>query len=105
MANLLAFQPDEQIAQVLDLRDYEVAPYLVLATKKGLVKKTMLTDYDSPRSAGVIAINLREDDELISAELVLRRGRPAAGQQQGAVHPVHRHGRVAAADGPGHLAA
>ncbi|WP_034266854.1 DNA gyrase subunit A [Actinospica robiniae] len=69
VANLLAFQPDERIAQVLDLRDYEVSPFLVLATKKGLVKKTPLKDYDSPRSAGVIAINLREDDELVSAEL------------------------------------
>jgi DNA gyrase subunit A len=69
VANLLAFQPDEKIAQVLDLRDYEVSPFLVLATKKGLVKKTPLKDYDSPRSAGVIAINLREDDELVSAEL------------------------------------
>jgi DNA gyrase subunit A len=70
VANVLAFQPDETIAQVLDLRDYGVAPYLVLATKKGLVKKTALGDYDSPRSGGVIAINLREDDELIAAELV-----------------------------------
>jgi DNA gyrase subunit A len=70
VANLLAFQPDEHIAQVLDLRDYEVAPYLVLATKRGLVKKTALKDYDSPRSGGVIAINLRDDDELIAAELV-----------------------------------
>jgi DNA gyrase subunit A len=70
VANVLAFQPDETIAQVLDLRDYEIAPYLVLATKKGLVKKTALKDYDSPRSGGVIAINLREDDELIAAELV-----------------------------------
>ena len=70
VANLLAFQPDESIAQVLDLRDYEVAPYLILATKKGLVKKSALSDYDSTRSGGVIAINLREDDELIAAELV-----------------------------------
>jgi DNA gyrase subunit A len=70
VANLLAFQPDEQIAQVLDLRDYEVAPYLVLATKQGWVKKTKLSEYDSPRSAGLIAINLREDDELIAARLV-----------------------------------
>ena len=69
VANVLAFQPDETIALVLDLRDYEVAPYLVLATKRGLVKKTALKDYDSPRSGGVIAINLREDDELIAAEL------------------------------------
>ena len=70
VANLLAFQPDETIAQVLDLRDYGVAPYLVLATRQGLVKKTRLTEYDSPRTGGVIAINLREDDELISAQLV-----------------------------------
>jgi DNA gyrase subunit A len=55
---------------VLDLRDYQVAPYLVLATKRGLVKKTRLEDYDTNRSAGVIAINLRDGDELVSAQLV-----------------------------------
>jgi DNA gyrase subunit A len=75
VANLLAFQPDEQIAEILAIRDYEAVPYLVLATKSGLVKKTSLKDYDSPRSGGVIAINLRQmddgrDDELIGAELV-----------------------------------
>ncbi|WP_423182964.1 DNA gyrase subunit A [Arthrobacter sp. NyZ413] len=70
VANLLAFQPDEHIAQVLDLRDYEQAPYLVLATKSGLVKKTRLEDYDTNRTAGVIAINLRDEDELVSAQLV-----------------------------------
>ena len=71
VAGLLSFQPDEQIAQVLAIRDYEQAPYLVLATRDGLVKKTRLGDYNSPRQAGVIAINFREDDdELIGAELV-----------------------------------
>ena len=71
VAGLLSFQPDEQIAQVLAIRDYEQAPYLVLATRNGLVKKTKLADYNSPRQAGVIAINFREDDdELIGAELV-----------------------------------
>jgi DNA gyrase subunit A len=75
VANLMAFQPGERIAQVLDLRDYEQAEYLVLATRRGLVKKTRLTEYDSNRSGGVIAINLREDedgrsDELVSARLV-----------------------------------
>jgi DNA gyrase subunit A len=75
VANLLAFQPDETIAQIIDLKDYEVAPFLVLATKRGLVKKTRLTEYDSNRTGGLIAINLREDedgvgDELISARLV-----------------------------------
>jgi DNA gyrase subunit A len=71
VAGLLSFQPDEGIAQVLAIRDYEQAPYLVLATRNGLVKKTRLGDYNSPRQAGVIAINFREDDdELIGAELV-----------------------------------
>jgi DNA gyrase subunit A len=70
VAGLLSFQPDERIAQVLAIRDYDQAPYLVLATKSGLVKKTKLSDYNSPRQAGVIAINFREDDdELIGAEL------------------------------------
>jgi DNA gyrase subunit A len=71
VANLLAFQPDETIAQVLAVRDYEEAPYLVLATRNGMVKKTKLTEYDSPRTGGLIAVNFRnEDDELIGAELV-----------------------------------
>ena len=70
VANLLAFQPDETIAQVLALRDYEQAPYLVLATRGGMVKKTKLTEFDSNRTGGVIAINLKDDDELIGAELV-----------------------------------
>jgi DNA gyrase subunit A len=71
VAGLLSFQPDENIAQVLAIRDYEQAPYLVLATRNGLVKKTRLADYNSPRQAGVIAINFRDDDdELIGAELV-----------------------------------
>ncbi|MEU8382709.1 DNA gyrase subunit A, partial [Streptosporangium sp. NPDC048865] len=70
LANLLAMQPDEVVMEVLDLRDYEVAPYLVLATRSGLVKKTRLSEYDSPRTGGLIAINLREDDEVIAARLV-----------------------------------
>ncbi len=70
VANLLALQPDEQIAQVLDIRDYGVAPYLVLATRGGLVKKTALTEYDTNRTGGIIAINLREGDELVQALLV-----------------------------------
>ncbi|WTL13860.1 DNA gyrase subunit A [Kribbella sp. NBC_01505] len=70
VAGLLSFQPDEEIAQVLTLRDYEQEPYLLLATKRGLVKKTALTDYDSARQSGIIAVNFRdEDDELIGAEM------------------------------------
>lgn len=75
VANLLAFQPEEHIAQVLAIRDYEVADYLVLATKSGLVKKTPLKLYESSRTGGIIGINLREDeagnpDELVSAQVI-----------------------------------
>jgi DNA gyrase subunit A len=70
VANILGFQPDERIAQVMTIKDYAAAPYLVLATKFGLVKKTALTEFDSNRSGGVIAINLRDGDELISAALM-----------------------------------
>jgi DNA gyrase subunit A len=69
VANLLAFQPDEHIAQVMQIKDYNAAPYLVLATKSGLVKKSKLTDFDSNRTGGLIGINLREGDELVGAEL------------------------------------
>ncbi|MCS0500085.1 DNA gyrase subunit A [Protaetiibacter mangrovi] len=70
VANLLALQPDEQIAQVLDIRDYGVAPYLALATRGGYIKKTALTEYDTNRTGGIIAINLNEGDEVVSALLV-----------------------------------
>ncbi|MER7268796.1 intein-containing DNA gyrase subunit A [Micromonospora carbonacea] len=70
VANLLAFQADEQIAQIIEIPNYQVAPYLVLATKNGLVKKTRLEEFDSNRSGGVIAINLRDEDELVGAALV-----------------------------------
>ena len=70
LANLLAMQPDEKIASVLDIRDYQQAEYLLLATKRGLVKKTALEAYDTSRSGGVIAIKLKDGDEVISALLV-----------------------------------
>jgi DNA gyrase subunit A len=70
VANLLAMQPDEEIAEILDIRDYEAAKYLVLATRDGLIKKTALSEYDTNRSGGIIAIKLREEDELVSALLV-----------------------------------
>lgn len=69
VANLLEFQPGEQIAQVIQIQSYEDAPYLVLATSHGRVKKSRLTDYDSPRSGGLIAINLNEGDRLVGAQL------------------------------------
>ncbi len=69
VANLLAFQPGEEIAQVLAIKDYDQADYLLLATRNGLVKKTRLREYDSPRTGGLIAINLREGDQLVGAAL------------------------------------
>ena len=69
VANVMAFQPGEKIAQVLAVRDYSSGAYLVLATKSGLVKKTRLGEYDSPRSGGLIAVNLRDGDELVGAGL------------------------------------
>jgi DNA gyrase subunit A len=70
VANLLAFQPDEEIAQVLAMPDFESSDYLVMATRKGLVKKTKLSEYDKNRQGGIIAINLTDDDELIAARQV-----------------------------------
>src|SRR4051794_19359812 len=69
VANLMAFQPGEEIAQVLAIENYETWPYLVLATRGGLVKKTKLSEYDSPRTGGLIAVNLRDGDELVGAGL------------------------------------
>ena len=70
VANLLAFKPDETIAQVIAIRDYNEGLYLVIATQSGMVKKSPLGEYDSPRSGGLIAINLKDSDEVVSAALV-----------------------------------
>ncbi|RKS90224.1 DNA gyrase subunit A [Microbacterium sp. AG790] len=75
VANLLALQPGEEIAQILDIRDYKVAQYLVLATRDGKIKKTFLSEYDTNRQGGIIAIRLRgqdeeDGDEVVSALLV-----------------------------------
>ena len=75
VANLLQFGPDETIQTVLSIPNYEVAKYLVLATRSGKVKKTALAEYDSPRQGGLIAVRLMTDengenaDELIGAAL------------------------------------
>lgn len=70
VANLLAFKPTEKIAQVISLRDYLSLPYLVIATRSGMVKKSPLLEYDSNRSGGLIAINLKEGDEVVSAATI-----------------------------------
>ena len=70
VANLLAFKPDESIAQVIAIDSYASHPNLVIATRSGIVKKSPLSEYDSPRSGGLIAINLKDNDEVVSASLV-----------------------------------
>ena len=103
VANLLAFQPDERIAEVLAIPDYSVAPYLVIATRSGLVKKSLLTDY----RLGPLRRDHRDQPARgrrgHRGQPGLPRGRPAAGQPEGPVHPVPRQRRHHAADGPGHL--
>jgi DNA gyrase subunit A len=75
VANLLALQPDERVVEVIDLKDYKRAPYLVIATKDGLVKKTDLELYDTSRTGGIIAIKLRKGDEVVNAMLVGKKDR------------------------------
>jgi len=70
VANLLSLAPDEHVVEVLDLRDYEQAKYLILATRGGVVKKSRLTDFDSSRSTGLVAITIRDEDGVVSAQLV-----------------------------------
>ena len=107
VAGLLSFQPDERIAQVLAIRDYEQAPYLVLATRNGPGQEDPARATTTrPRQAGVIAINFRDDDdELIGAELVRSGRRHPADLAQGPGDPVPRRRQPAAADGPGDVRA
>jgi DNA gyrase subunit A len=70
VANLLAFKPDEAIASVIAIKDYQSLPYLVIATRGGIVKKSALTEYDSNRTGGLIAISLKDGDEVVSASAI-----------------------------------
>ena len=70
VANLLSLAPEEQVVEVQDLRDYSQDKYLVLATRNGVIKKSRLADYDSSRSTGLVAITLRDEDDVVSAQLV-----------------------------------
>jgi DNA gyrase subunit A len=73
VANLLAFKPDETIAQVIAIPNYEVFPYLVLATRSGITKKSPLAEYDSARTGGLIAINLKDGDEVVDAAVITNK--------------------------------
>ena len=104
VANLLAFQPDEQIAQVLDVATTTSSPTSCSPPRAAWSRRPGC-DYDSPRTGGLIAINLREGDELVGADLASPDRRPAAGLAQGPVGAVPRDRRAAAADGPGDVRA
>ena len=103
VANLLAFQPDERIAEVLALQDYEVAPYLVLATASGLVKKSRLSEFDSHQAGRHHRDQPARGRRGDRGQAGLARPGPAAGQPACAGDQVPGQRRRAAADGPGHL--
>ena len=103
VANLLAFQPDEQIAEVLTLRDYAVAPYLVLATRSGLVKKSRLAEYDSVRVRRPDRRQPPGGRRGDQRRAGVAGAGPAAGQQGRAGAAVQRLRRPAPPDGPGDL--
>jgi DNA gyrase subunit A len=73
VANLLAFKPNELIASVISISDYTTLPYLVIATKSGVVKRSPLAEYDSPRTGGLIAITLKEKDEVVAASALTNK--------------------------------
>ncbi|MBM3743301.1 MAG: DNA gyrase subunit A [Actinobacteria bacterium] len=73
VANLLAFKPNEAIASVISITDYTSLPYLVMVTKAGIIKKSPLEEYDSPRTGGLIAITLKEKDEVVAASALSKK--------------------------------
>ncbi|MEA2486537.1 MAG: gyrase subunit [Actinomycetota bacterium] len=73
VVNVVAMRPDDRVAAVIDTRDYETNRYLLIATKRGMVKKTLFREYDSSRREGIIALNLRDGDEVV-------RVRPSSGK-------------------------
>ena len=68
--NMLLLNPDEKITAMIPFKDYEENQYLIMATKEGLVKKTSVMEYENIRKSGLIAVNLREEDELIGVKLI-----------------------------------
>jgi DNA gyrase subunit A len=68
IVNILPFAPKEKVAAIIAVKEYNDRQYLIMATKKGLIKKTVITAYNTPRKDGIIAINIRNGDELIGVE-------------------------------------
>jgi DNA gyrase subunit A len=84
LVNLLSLGPDERVSAVLPVRSYDEGGYVVLSTKRGLIKKTDLESYSNPRRGGIIAINVRKGDELIGA---------TRSSGQGEILVVSHHGK------------
>lgn len=68
VVNVVPMRPEDKVAAVIDMRDYESYKYLLIATKRGMVKKTLFRDYDSSRKEGIIALNLNDGDEVVRVE-------------------------------------
>ena len=83
IVNLLPLEAGEQIATMIPVKEFTEDKYLIMATKQGIIKKTNLTEYDTSRKNGIIAINLREDDELINVRLVVEDEEIVMGTQSG----------------------
>jgi DNA gyrase subunit A len=100
IVNLLPLKPGEKVNAVIPIKDFGEARYLLFATRKGLVKKTLLSEYESSRKTGLIAIGLREEDELIAVRLVDREDQVLLGTLEGmgirfSVDDVSTMGRTA----------
>lgn len=100
IVNLLPLKPGEKVNAVIPIKDFGEARYLLFATRNGLVKKTLLSEYESSRKAGLIAIGLREEDELIAVRLIDREDQVLLGTLEGmgirfSVDDVSTMGRTA----------
>jgi DNA gyrase subunit A len=85
VVNVVPMRPDDKVAAVIDTRDYETFRYLLIATRRGMVKKTLFREYDSSRREGIIALNLRDGDEVV-------RVRPTSGEDD--VLLITQHGKA-----------
>lgn len=85
VVNVVPMRPDDKVAAVIDTRDYETFRYLLIATKRGMVKKTLFREYDSSRREGIIALNLRDGDEVV-------RVRPTSGEDD--ILLITQHGKA-----------
>lgn len=85
IVNLLNFAPDEQVTTIFPVREFVPGYYLIMATRKGLVKKTELMHFSRPRTGGIIALTIDPDDELVSVALTDGQRQVILGTRQGKI--------------------